>query len=69
MSPTILQLHWQNPKELKETIFVSQGQFPSEEEFQNWVTELIERRRGEIPDGWAAMVCTESSPFFVKAAK
>jgi len=64
----LAQLHWQNPANLEETIFLGQNEYPDSDRFNAWACELIERRGSECPKGWMALVCTEDSPLFVRSA-
>jgi hypothetical protein len=63
----LVQLHWQNRADYRETEFVAQGEFTDPESFREWSADVIKRRGNEIPDGWCPMMCTEDSEYFVWA--
>ncbi len=63
----LFQLHWQNRSDFRQTEFVGQFGGTSFEEVEAWLTELVERRKGECPEGWVPMVCDEQSEYFVMA--
>ena len=64
----LVQLHWQNISNPDQTEFVAQGEFDNADAVHAWARELCERRRGEVPDGWVPMLCTEDSSYFVRQA-
>lgn len=64
----LLQLHWQNRSNYRETEFVAQVGGDTFEEIHARLTEIVERRKGECPEGWVPMVCTQDSEYFVLAA-
>jgi hypothetical protein len=62
---SLWQLHWQNPRDLTQTIFVGQsGSLSSFEEFEAWFNGLIEHRRAECPQDWGPLVCDQDSHYF-----
>ncbi len=63
----LVQIHWQNTKKIEETEFVAQTEISAGDEVNAWAIEVIERRRGEIPEGWTPLLCTENSHYFVLA--
>lgn len=68
----LFQLHWINPKDLKQTVFIAQASttdFTSEEAQKDWIKEMFAKSLESRPDeDWQTMVCTESSDHFVWAA-
>lgn len=64
----LVQLHWQNRANLRETIMVSQSDVASNDDVRTWLNDVMDRRREEMPDGWIPMVCTEHSRHFEWAA-
>jgi hypothetical protein len=69
MEPVLVQLHWQNRADPKQTEFVGQCPAISKEQVNEWAKELISRRSGEMPDGWCPMLCTQDAPEFAWAVK
>jgi len=67
MKPLLAQLHWQNPENPEETIFVAQMEWKDSDSFRDSLREICDRRRHECPEGWLPMLCNESAPMFVKA--
>lgn len=65
----LVQLHWQDRRDITRTEFVAQGGFSNAESVNAWANELIKRRGKEMPDGWCPLLCTEGSSYFVMAAK
>lgn len=63
----LIQLHWQNRKNLKETVFVAQ--FELVDRVLDKVDEVIQQRKDECPVGWQTLVCTENAPMFERAVK
>lgn len=64
----LIQLHWQNPTNPKQTDFVAQAEFDDSEACQKWANEIIKSRKAECPDGWVPMLCWEGSEHFALAA-
>lgn len=62
----LVQLHWENPADLR-TEFVAQTEAGTPGDVETWATEVIGRRKGECPEGWRPLICTEDSPKFVMA--
>ncbi len=65
--PYLLQFHWQNLKDIQETMFVAQGSFTDTGEAMKWIEQTIEKHKESCPEGWCSLVCTEDAPCFVKA--
>lgn len=63
----LVQIHWQNRSNLKETQLVAQGEFDDAKLIMGWAEEIMKRRRAEMPDGYCPMMCTEDSEYFVLA--
>lgn len=68
-TPLLVQLHWQDPRNISRTRFVAQAGHTSFEDFQAWFEDVITRRRHECPEGWGPMICTQDSEHFVLAAR
>jgi len=68
----LIQAHWQNCENVRQTDFIAQNEFPDSEDgamaAMEWAADVFERRRSEMPDGWCPMVCTRGSEYFVLAA-
>ena len=62
----LIQLHWQKWNQPEATVLVAQGDLRSNEELQEWVCDLLQRRGGECPDRWLPLICNEESPLFSK---
>lgn len=65
----LVQLHWQNRAGFRETIFVAQDECdPADNslQVQERLAAVAERRKGEMPDGWCPMICTENSEYFAR---
>lgn len=63
----IIQVHWQNRDDLKQTDFVAQSaDLDDVTALMEWAQEVIKRRFNECPEGWTPLVCTEDAPMFVK---
>ena len=66
----LLQLHWQNRNNLRQTEFVAQGSFEEGTDIRTelgaWLEDVMKRRGHECPEGWVPMVCTEDSDYFEK---
>lgn len=71
-----IQLHWQGRDNPSDTILVAQ-RFVADEydeknntkddlDWHDWSVELITRRRGEAPDGWWPLICTQTYSGFVQ---
>lgn len=63
----LYQLHWQNPKELSQTIMVMQGEANSPDEcdkLRKAFADKLRERRDECPEGWQPFVCDETSNHF-----
>jgi hypothetical protein len=66
----LIQLHWQKIDDPSKTEWVAQGgDFATPEEMQNWIREVVDRRKEECPEGWHPMICDSTSDYFVWAAK
>ncbi len=66
----LIQVHWQKIDETNKTELVAQGgDFKTPQEMQEWIREVVERRKSECPEGWQPMVCDSTSEYFVWAAK
>lgn len=65
---TLVQLHWQDRKNLDRTEFVAQGSFNDIDRFRAWINDLLDRRGAEMPRGWCPLVMTEGDPRFVLQA-
>jgi hypothetical protein len=68
--PKLYQLHWQNLAlgKYDETQFVAQAgtdDFPDADALTAHFCEIIKRRRGECPEGWAPVICDEGCDCFV----
>lgn len=63
----LIQLHWQNRADPKQTDFVAQAGFPNAEAAVRWANEKIDEMKETCPNGWGPMVCTEDSEFFMMA--
>lgn len=65
----LIQVHWQNIANCRETEFVAQGgSFTDAAVMYDWIKEVIQRRQSECPIGWQPMVCDSTSDYFVWAA-
>lgn len=64
----LVQLHWQNRADVKQTEFVAQGEFDDATAMGEWAKEIIDRRANEMPAGWVPLICNEQSEYFVWAA-
>ncbi len=65
----LVQLHWQNMANHRETEFIAQGEFADAFAADAWATEIWQRRGSEMPTGWCPMICTQESGYFVLAAQ
>ena len=66
----LIQVHWQKIGDCDQTQMVAQGgDFKTAEEMQEWIREVVERRKSECPEGWQPMVCDSTSEYFVRSAK
>ncbi len=65
----LVQLHWQNYRDLKDTQFVAQGDPRTNEELQAWATALLVSRGDECPDRWLPLVMNEQCDLFVRCAQ
>lgn len=65
----LIQIHWQSISDSNQTEMVAQGgDFKTSDEMQEWIREVVQRRKDECPDGWQPMVCDSTSDYFVWAA-
>ena len=62
----MLQLHWQNRQDLKQTEFVAQVGDETPDMLEH-LASVAERRQDECPQGWVPLICTEGSEHFVMA--
>lgn len=62
----LIQLHWQNIADCRQTEFVAQGgHFTHVAVMYDWIKEVVQRRQSECPAGWRPMVCDSTSDYFV----
>ena len=62
MGTFLVQLHWQNTKNPKETEMKMQREISSHGEMVEFVDEFVDKC--PPPDGWRVLVVTEKSPLF-----
>lgn len=67
---SLIQVHWQNIADSRETKFVAQGgSFADAGSMYDWIKDVVQRRQSECPAGWSPMVCDSTSDYFVWAAE
>ena len=65
----LIQVHWQNIANCRETEFVAQGgSFTDAAVMYDWIKEVVQRRQSECPIGWQPMVWDSTRDYFVWAA-
>lgn len=62
----IFQLHYQNPQNLNETIWVAQGVWENNDQVIEWISDVRSRTDEDMPSGWQYVMCWEDSPLFCK---
>lgn len=64
----LVQCHWQNPNDLRQTHMIAQGEFTDGVLATEWCEGVFLRDRDNRPSGWMPMIVTSESEYFVLAA-
>jgi hypothetical protein len=62
----VVQIHWQNRRDLNDTIYAIEVDFGTLEELRSFWEEY--RKDHSPPEGYMPLIVSEDSPLFVKEA-